>query len=374
MAIAAPQSSPTIPAIQFLRALAATAVVAFHVRFDIVTKVSIPGFLPDGFDQGAAGVDLFFVISGFVMVYSSESLFGRSAAWRTFLLRRIARIVPLYWIMTTIMLIYVVARGFDASDASPTLALASYLFIPYWRPSGVIDPLYGIGWTLNYEMFFYVVFAVFLWARREIAVAGVAAFLAALALIVATAGYFPRQVVWLCDPIILEFVFGMGIAIAYRAGVRLSPVASALLVVLAIAEIAWSASAWHIDLPRWIEWGIPAAQTVAALVLLDRHLSFPRSAEMLGDASYALYLIHPALISVARALSNKGYLIPSAAPWLYLIGYTGICIAASLVVYRLVEKPITTLAKRELSKFRKEEALSAAPRIRPESEKRRFGV
>jgi len=353
MAIAASQSSPTIPAIQVLRALAATAVVAFHVQFDIVNKISTPGSLPAGFEVGAAGVDLFFVISGFVMVYSSESLFGQPGARRTFLLRRIARIVPLYWVMTTIMLIYVLARGFGPSDASPMLALTSYLFIPYWRPSGVIDPLYGIGWTLNYEMFFYVVFALALSARREIAVAGIAAVFVALVLIVPTAGYVPRQVVYLADPLILEFVFGMGIAVIHRAGVRLSPAVSILLIVLAIVEIAWSASAWHIDLPRCIKWGAPATLIVAALVLIDGQVSVPRFFEELGDASYALYLTHPALISVARAFSNKGYLAPSAAPWLYFIGYTAICIAASLVVHRLLEKPMTVVARRELLKLYK---------------------
>src|SRR5215467_2504234 len=165
MADVASTSNPTIPAIQFLRALAAAAVVAFHVRFDFVNNVSPPGFLPAAFNLGAAGVDLFFVISGFVMVYSSESLFGRPNAPATFLLRRIVRIVPLYWLMTSVMLAYVLARGFGPSDASPQLALASYFFIPYRRPSGAMDPLYGIGWTLNYEMFFYVVFAVAMAAR-----------------------------------------------------------------------------------------------------------------------------------------------------------------------------------------------------------------
>jgi peptidoglycan/LPS O-acetylase OafA/YrhL len=347
MAIAS-KSSPTIPAIQFLRGLAATAVVAFHVRFDIVNKISLPGSLPAGFDQGAAGVDLFFVISGFVMVYSSESLFGRAKAWRTFLLRRIARIVPLYWVMTTLMLVYVLARGFGPSDASPTLALASYFFIPYWRPSGEIDPLYGIGWTLNYEMFFYAAFALALWARREMAVALIAIAFAAFTLIVPTAGYFPRQLVYLADPLILEFVAGMGIAIAFRRGVRFSPSVSMVLVVAAVAVIAWSASAWHFDLPRWIAWGVPAMLTVAALTLIDRRLSFHPMFEKLGDASYALYLTHPALISVARALSDKGYLAPAAAPWLYLLAYTAICIATAHLVYRFVEKPMTVAARRGL--------------------------
>jgi exopolysaccharide production protein ExoZ len=349
MADIGPQSNPTIPGIQLLRAVAATAVVAFHVQFDIVNKISPPGSLPAGFDQGAAGVDLFFVISGFVMVYSSESLFGRSNASLTFLLRRIARIVPLYWLMTSLMLAYVLARGFGPSDASPLQALASYFFIPYWRPSGVIDPLYGIGWTLNYEMFFYVVFALALVARREIAVAGIAVLFVAFVLIVPAKDYFPRQVAYLADPLILEFVFGMGIALIYRAGARLSPAVSLLLIIAAIAELAWAMTSWRVDLPRLIGWGIPAVQIVAALALIGRNVAFPAIFEELGDASYALYLIHPALISVARILTYKGYLTPAAAPWLYLASYITICVCASLVVHRVLEKPMTTALRRALS-------------------------
>jgi exopolysaccharide production protein ExoZ len=337
-----------VPGIQLLRAVAATAVVAFHIRYDIVNNIAVPGLLPAGFDLGAAGVDLFFVISGFVMVYSSEALFAQPNASATFLLRRIARIVPLYWLMTTLMLVYVLLRGFAPSDASPLQALASYFFIPYPRPSGVIDPLYGIGWTLNYEMFFYVVFAAALWARREVAVAGVAASLAAFAAfvsIVSGKDGFPRQVGYLADPLILEFVFGMGIAMIYRAGVRLSPALAALMVVAAVVQVEWLAA----YLPRWIGWGLPAAQIVAALSLRDRHLPFATAFEKLGDASYALYLIHPALISAARIVANKGYLTPAAAPWFYFGAYLAVCICASLVVHRFLEKPMTTAVRRIFS-------------------------
>jgi peptidoglycan/LPS O-acetylase OafA/YrhL len=344
----ASKPSPTIPAIQFLRALAATAVAASHVRFDIVFNVSPPGWLPAGFDLGAAGVDLFFVISGFVMVYSSESLFGRPNAPAAFLRRRIARIVPLYWVMTSVMLAYVLARGFGPSDASPQLALASYFFIPYWRPSGVIDPLYGIGWTLNYEMFFYVVFSFALVARREIAVAGIAVLFIIFSVIFPTREYLPAQVAYLANPLILEFAFGMGIAVAYRAGVRFSVAVAIILVITAIVELAWSKSAWRIDLPRWIEWGVPAAQTVSALALINRSISFPSIFEKLGDASYSLYLLHPAVISVTRGLSNKGYLAPAAAPWLYLLCNIAFCVWASLLVHRFLEKPMTAALRRAL--------------------------
>jgi exopolysaccharide production protein ExoZ len=339
----ASESSPTIHGIQLLRAVAATAVMIFHVSFDIEHNVSPAGSLPD-LGQGAAGVDLFFVISGFVMVYSSERLFGRPKASLLFISRRIARIVPLYWLMTSLMLVYVLARGFGPSDASPAQALASYFFIPYWRPSGVIDPLYGIGWTLNYEMFFYVVFAVAVAARREIAVVSVGAVLAAFVLVVSLNDHIPGQIAYLANPRVLEFVFGMGIASLYRAGVRVSVGVSLILVASAIAEAIW----WD-ALPHWIGWGVPALQVVAAFALLDQTLSFVPLIERLGDASYALYLTHPAVISVARALSQKGYLTPAAAPWLYLMTYAAICVGVSLVVHRLLEKPMTAALRRALS-------------------------
>jgi exopolysaccharide production protein ExoZ len=261
------------------------------------------------------------------MVYSSERLFGRISAPIAFLARRIARIVPLYWIMTGVMLAYVVARGFAPSDASPMLALASFFFVPCPRPSGAIDPLYGVGWTLNYEMFFYLVFALALTMRRGIAVASVTAVFAILALFAPSAHFLPRQVVYLSDPIILEFVLGMAVALIYRAGVRLPPVAALVLVALAIVEFV---SLQHIALPRWIGYGGPATQTVAALALIKRTVTF-RAVEKLGDASYALYLIHPAITSVARALSNKGYLDPGTAPWRYLASVMIISICASLI-------------------------------------------
>jgi exopolysaccharide production protein ExoZ len=327
--------------------VAATAVVVSHVRYDFVHNFSLPERLPAHLDCGEAGVDLFFVISGFVMVYSSERLFGRINAPIAFLARRIARIVPLYWIMTGVMLVYVVARGFAPSDASPMLALASFFFVPYPRPSGGIDPLYGVGWTLNYEMFFYVVFALALMTRRGVAVAGIAVLFVILALFAPAAHFLPRQVVYLGNPIILEFVLGMAVALIYRAGIRLPPLAALLLAALAITEFSYCVWFRHVDLPRWIGYGVPAAQTVAAFALIKGTVTF-RAVEKLGDASYALYLIHPAIISLARALSNKGYLNPGAEPWLYLAGVTIISICASLIVHRFLEKPTTERCRRVL--------------------------
>ncbi|HXP05205.1 MAG TPA: acyltransferase, partial [Stellaceae bacterium] len=251
-------------ALQLLRAVAATGVVISHVRYDFLHHFGRADALPGFVNVGAAGVDLFFVISGFVMVYSSESLFGRDRAATIFLARRVARIVPLYWLMTVAMIAYVAVRGFAASDASPAHAALSFLFIPYPRPSGEMSPVYGVGWTLNYEMFFYAVFALCLAARREITVARVAIALAVLALAGWLLPGLPGALAYWADPIVLEFVLGMLLALAYRSGVRLPLWAAAPLLIAAVALILVYTDAGTALLPRWLGFGLPAALAVAA--------------------------------------------------------------------------------------------------------------
>jgi peptidoglycan/LPS O-acetylase OafA/YrhL len=336
-----------IVGIQLLRAVAATSVVIAHVHYDLIEHLSLRQVLPDLLAWGGAGVDLFFVISGFVMVYASEKLFGESGASLTFLTRRVSRVVPLYWLMSAIMLAYVAARGFLPSDASPMLAVASFLFIPYPRPSGVIDPLYGVGWTLNYEMFFYAVFALAVVLRREVAVAGIAGAFVVFVMVNQYVGGLPLPLSYWADPIILEFVFGMLIALVYRIGVRLSPVGALLLVLAALAAFAACATIAP-TIPRWLAFGVPAAQMVAAFALVRRDIRL-RWIEPLGDASYALYLTHPVVIAAARVLSQKGYLMPAAMPWAYCMGIVLAAIALSLAVYRYVEVPLTARARAVLS-------------------------
>lgn len=347
-------SRPTLSGIQVLRALAAMAVVAFHVQFDLTVKLSAN--FPVALDLGQAGVDLFFVISGFVMVYSSESLFGTTGAPIVFFARRIVRIVPLYWIMTSLMLGYVIARGFIASDASPMLALASYFFIPYPRPTGEVDPLYGIGWTLNLEMFFYLIFALALMAPRRTSVIAIVTTVLVGIVAIGQAIRLPPQAATLANPIILEFVVGMAMAVIYRIGAKLPPAATAIVLIAALVEFAVLNSDWF-DVftgsaaPRLVKYGLPAAQGFAALTFIDKELAFPYI-EKLGDASYSLYLTHPLVISVARSASNAGYLNPSVAPVLFFLSTVAVAVCLALAVYYFLERPITNALKGRVGALR----------------------
>src|SRR5205085_10567493 len=170
-----------------------------------------------------AGVDLFFVISGFIMVYASERLFGAPEGGRLFLGRRIARIVPLYWAFCTLYLVWVACAAATSGKSLPSLpsVLASYAFLPFdGFGDGFPRPFYTLGWTLNYEMFFYAAFAAFLASPRAKAVGGVAGALAMLVLLGTAAPLWMPLAFW-AQPIVLEFALGMGIALLLRRGITL---------------------------------------------------------------------------------------------------------------------------------------------------------
>jgi exopolysaccharide production protein ExoZ len=336
-------STNQLVSVQLLRALAALGVVLSHIQLDFLTRLDLPNALPN-WSPGLAGVDLFFVISGFVMVHASERLFGEPRATQIFLARRFARIVPLYWAVTTLYVVLSLTVPNARSQYEPSLVLASYLFWPHWRDDGFF-PVVGLGWTLNYEMFFYLLFGVALVARRGAAIAAVGA---ALLLIVVGQGVgLPGPLAFWSNSIVLEFVFGMLLALAYRAGWRL-PIWLAIPFAATGAVLLWLAAGGQFgaSLPRAVAWGLPAAALFAGVVLGDRpddRNLLTAAALTLGDASYALYLTHALVIRFFRELAQRGVLDPAQRPFLYAALVVMVSCAVAIAVYRLFERPTTRL-------------------------------
>jgi len=327
------------PLVQALRALAALSVAFSHVAHDALALW--PHSRPLAWLYGAmpwgAGVDIFFVISGFVIVHSSRSLYGTREAARRFAVRRLARIVPLYWLMTSLFLAeWAFAPGSIHGDiGGPGYILKSYLFIPAARPDGLVQPALGLGWTLNYEMFFYALFLPFLALRPALAALGATLLLAVL-VAAGQAGLVHGVVLqtW-SNPIVLEFCAGMGLAllpgrVSLPAIIRLALAAGALIL------LYWRPVGW----PRVLGDGLPAAMLVAAAVT-GRGAKGPRRPEraliLLGDASYALYLVHPFVMRAAA----MGWLHrpPAGGPAFYIL----ICLLtaqlAALALHRGFETP-----------------------------------
>ena len=343
--------SPTLKSIQVLRAVAAFGVLTLHAATE---KVTFLGGEPGPFRNfllGAAGVDLFFVISGFVMVYSSESLFGRTDGPRKFFLRRLARIAPLYWAVTIAIILYIYAvHGRVLWDIyTPASLVASFLFWPYPRVDGFAFPVHLLGWTLNFEMFFYAVFAAAIMLPRRAAIAVIVVVFAALV----TLGRhvtLPLPFQFWANSIILEFCYGMVIALLYREGVRLPPAAAWALGAAAVAGFAAALtpnSEWRV-----LFWGLPSAALVASCALSEstwRPGPAGRFFGLLGDASYSLYLVHPLTFPLVRWTIGRWFDF-SSVPWLYAAIAYAAAIAASIVCYLMFEKPITRALQRRLKR------------------------
>ena len=342
-----------IAQLQIVRAVAALVVVLFHTQGELRHRGFADPF-PD-LTVGAFGVDLFFVVSGFIMVFASDRLFGRGRQALPFLARRLARIAPLYWAFTAIFAAIALVPGHlpGYPQASAAHIVASFLFLPALRPEdGAYFPVYSLGWTLNYEMFFYVCFAAALGLRRGWAVAAVTAGIGGLVLAGRVLALPWPLLVW-ANPISLEFVFGLWIALAFLDGRRLPPRLGIPLLAVALTALALYAP--RIDsLGDWrgLAWGIPAAIVVA--VALSRPLGsggpVARAAVRLGDASYSLYLVHSALfIAVYAGLSrlfDPHRLPPVAYAGLLVVG----SIAVALALFRLFEVPVTRALQRRLGR------------------------
>ncbi len=331
--------------VQMLRALAATMVVLHHVQLNLALGFGLPDALPN-LSVGSAGVDIFFGISGFVMVISSDRLFGQPRAARTFIIRRLIRIVPLYWAVTTL---YVVS----ASGGYPLAhTAASYLFVPHASPGGAMQPIHVVGWTLNYEMFFYALFAMAIALPRRLAV-GV--LIAAMVGLVATGRAVPPNndiLTFWTRPIMLNFGLGLALGLAYREGIRL-PRSIACAMMAMAAFLFWRQvgqpfpSSWD----RVMTYGLPSALLLAGATLgrFGRMPRGARSVALVGDASYALYLLHPLALWGCRMVALRLKLTVETAPWTYAAAATAASIALSLMAYRFFDRPVTGWLRHHLT-------------------------
>jgi peptidoglycan/LPS O-acetylase OafA/YrhL len=333
--------------IQGLRALAALAVAFLHVSDEAGVLTGTPGQSPWRIVDAVpmeAGVDLFFVISGFVMVWSSWDAFGRLRSVAPFVWRRLLRIVPLYWLLTAatvgagLALPGVLSDGLR--DGWPYLA-ASVAFVPWRRMDGFTQPILRLGWTLEYEMLFYALLACALPFRRVRAIAGVLVAIAALAAIGQAVPLASAQLAFWTDPIVLEFAFGVLVAVIARRGVRIGwGVAFACLIAAGLA--GWLAPLAVGDL-RVVVRGIPAALLVLCALSWQR---LPGWLVLLGDASYALYLVHPFPMRALRVVFARLPLAPDVVVPLYLAATTAVCVATAIALHLLVEQPVLRWGRR----------------------------
>lgn len=329
--------------LQVLRFAAAFLVLFGHLIHEGQTFA----FLPAGAEAAfaflpwEAGVDIFFVISGFIMFFVSADEFGKPGAQGRFLMRRIVRLVPLYWLFTVLMLIAIVLfpGRINVNALDPAQILASFVFLPWMNAEHLIQPVLKLGWTLNYEMFFYALFSVALLFPRRIGIPGLVALFAALASVhVFVPGNMVQMRFW-TNPVVLEFAAGMLIAYGFAKGWRLPQRLAIPVIALGGAGLAAAPFLmFDSDFARPLLYGIPAALIVcgtAASGYIARNTA-GRGAVLMGDASYALYLSHPFSVNLMALVFGK-----IALGWLFVPVTLAFAILASVVVHLVLERPLT---------------------------------
>lgn len=343
-----------LDSIQVLRAIAALLVVFCHAATEVGGghAALAPQLWPLVNAKGQFGVDIFFVVSGFVMMYivSGRRLGRETATW--FISDRIVRVVPLYWMATLLSIaIGLLLPALKHKNFYPlTYVLRSLFFVPSSNPvTGAPEPVLGLGWTLNFEMFFYVVLSIVLLLgirRVYLAMAGIFVTLVALG-----AWLKPEYLVlrgW-THTIILEFVFGVLFAQLRVSGFRIGVPAQIALIVAGVA--GWMLMGLPAEGPfdmRGLVWGPPAAAIFAGVVLGRREIAYPKLLMLIGDASYSLYLTHLFIMRASSLVVNQLPVSPALRVVLFFAVFIPGAIGFAILSYRKFEMPTMRLGRRLL--------------------------
>ena len=330
--------------VQGIRAIAAVMVIFVHLSF-LLGSIDVPNF-------GFGGIDLFFVTSGFIMFYTTSA---RPMRPLDFMANRFARIAPPYWLLTALVfaLSLLVPSLLGSPDRSPLDFFKSLAFIPFAKPNGTVEPDLFIGWTLNYEMFFYVLFSLCLFVKNYRSGIGL---LLILLTILASIGMIihPTHIIagFYTASIILEF--GMGILVGIVA--TRMPVLQTRLQVCSMA-VAGILAFEMIILAAFIAPHVPSAFTCgpAAFIVLLAAVTFEKSGWRIawkpllaiGNASYSIYLTHPFITQIFQKFGARFHTTGLASAALIIAGLITVCVVG-YGFHIAVERPTTAFARRVL--------------------------
>jgi exopolysaccharide production protein ExoZ len=325
----------SVKSIQFLRFIAAALVVFSHAMDNAKYQIadSTSPLIHYVADFGRSGVHIFFVISGFIMIYASFGE-GREFDSSEFLLRRFIRIFPIYWVYAAayILMRQIVSRGYNSiwDVFGSLLLLPNYSWV-------IIAP----GWTLSYEIYFYICFAIFmiLGLTRGLLAMTFFFMISIAAGLVVQFGNTGLQLA--TNSLLIEFLFGAWIAYVFVSGAHLSLTLANTLVVLGVALFMIGIALGYNRLPTVLTWGVPSALLIAGSVFKERGgglSGFVQRYSYLGNSSYSLYLLHVLLIG----LMLRGYLAifprPMSGYLLICLVLSTLCVPISVVLYEYVER------------------------------------
>jgi len=338
--------------LQVYRGIAALLVVMFHLNQMSTERLNQVTFF-NLFYSGWSGVDYFFVLSGFIMVYVHRSAIGKKEQLKSFLVKRAVRIYPIYWIITlTVLCFFLVIPGFANNlDLNLGNVILSLLLIPQKD-----KPILDVGWTLTYEIYFYVLFSIAIWLKPKHSRVLISAWLLVTILHFCKIVKFPDDLFFLktvFGDMNLEFVLGClaaYIVIKYKNKIGkyrwiLFGIANLGYVIL-LMLIAWG----NIGFGRVTTFGVLAALLIIAASSIDLKDSpkIPDILIFLGDASYSIFLTHSPVISASTKILQKAnlgkYFDGFFAPALLAV----FAVVFGCIFYSLIEKPLTVFLRKNI--------------------------
>ena len=329
-----------LESLQAYRGIAAILVVLYHVT-DYLRHRSGAPFLGGFFDFGFVGVGLFFVLSGFIILWVNESAIGHAEKLQSYALKRLIRIYPIYWAITAVKLASIVALPSNAKDyeRSSAVIVKSILLVPQ-----VNLPLIGAAWTLSYELFFYALFgmAVLLGTRFAYALAG--SWLVGILAYAVLAGQAGDGSSFLASFVLnirnLEFLLGcLGAFLIRRWQVPQAKILLGLGVALfLVAGVSLDVGWGFQPLP----FGIAAFLIVVGSTAVERRgrVSVPRILVFLGDASYSIYLLAFAWVEATLLLLDRTQLLERLNLQVVGVLVAVLAVSGGAGVYYLVERPL----------------------------------
>ncbi|WP_159477162.1 acyltransferase [Dyadobacter sp. 3J3] len=351
-----------IDIIQVLRGIAVVMVIIFHFKDTIRPGEFLKKELDFLFNSGAAGVDLFFVISGFIMVFVTRNSSGGILYVKKFFIKRFLRIWPLYVIATLAYAIIVAPVVANISLTIVVQILKSILFIPlsYLDPPFLGYAYLGVGWSLNYEMYFYLLISISLFAGKYKWFLFAVLIVSTLIILplaygnltfrpLETRNYNSLLVNLITNPIIWEFVYGTIIGLFYITPIPASIcqiIFQSRTVVISVIVIAvWQYFSGFYGGHGPLYWGLSMAMAFMAMIFYTRgkSIKYPSWLIYLGDISFSVYLWHVPVAVLIHYIFDL-LSIPalwSGAPTLFLnVSFT---LILSHISYQLIEKKLHSI-------------------------------
>jgi exopolysaccharide production protein ExoZ len=343
-------SPQRIDGLQVMRALAATFVMMYHGMHMLHRDTGF-WFLNKAMVVGYSGVDIFFVISGFIILYTSDFGIFKMAK---FLKKRFIRIFPIYWVVNILLLIaYFISPSPDQLfKGKLDVILGSLLLLPQQQY------IIGISWTLSYELIFYLIFAITFNVSKKF----LFIFLSIWTVIILTTyGLHVKSQYTIIDtllnPVVIEFILGCFLAYLYKR----YPYVKGWYLFLIVGAVGYLVN-WNIYytarlkddtafisyISRLYLFGLPVTVFIFGLLYVKR--GYPRLLVYLGDASYSLYLIHGTVISALLKLAEKFELRPLLSNNLGACVMFAITISVAMLFYTYVEKPLIAQIRKRIKK------------------------